>query len=189
MVNLLCLLANIAVINKCNYVSIYFFISFKFLSFWISKFFRKLSGNFAVETFQVSGNFPGNFRKLPGSLQPYICDVTRTSHHPLPRPTSSQISYPFHQSARDVIYGRPLWSLMMRIDRIAEVVQIFISFQSHRFIPQLKHWSCGVVPSTIWQPAHAWLDSASLLPQIWTMQHACTCIPVSDAASERDNTT
>ena len=63
------MLANIAVINKCEHIFLYFFLISFLLNFQI---FRKLSGNFAVETFQVSGNFPGNFRKLPGSFQPYI---------------------------------------------------------------------------------------------------------------------
>ena len=68
-VNLLSLLASIAVNNKSKHI----FLSNFFLSDF-SKFFRWLSGNFAVETFQVSENFPGNFRKLPESFKP--CDVS-----------------------------------------------------------------------------------------------------------------
>ena len=70
-VNLLSLLANIALNNKSKHIFLYFFLISFFLIFQI---FRWLSGDFTVETFQVSGNFPGNFRKLPRIFQP--CDVS-----------------------------------------------------------------------------------------------------------------
>ena len=41
-------------------VSIYFFISLEYLSFWITKFSRKLSRNFAVETFHKFPETSGN---------------------------------------------------------------------------------------------------------------------------------